>query len=136
MIFSLKEITLWLGITLFEIWVGLISILVFVIMLGLRADDGPLSSLSWWMVFCPLFVANGLNAYFCIIVLIRMYLDGLYKTAILRASWSFALLSLIFVFQFLLCRKLVNANNFEYTEIMTPLFIILQLIAIRACQIN
>ncbi|XP_059488826.1 transmembrane protein 203 [Neocloeon triangulifer] len=135
MIFSLKEITLWLGITLFEIWVGLISLLVFVILLGLRSE-GFLSNTSWYLIFAPLFVADGLNAYFCIIVLIRMYLEGLYKTALFRASWSFALLALVFVFQFLLCRKIQSASNFEYTEIMTPLFIILQLIAVRACQIN
>ncbi|XP_065349152.1 transmembrane protein 203 [Cloeon dipterum] len=135
MIFSLKEITLWLGITLFEIWIGLLSLLVFVILLGLRSEE-YLTGTSWWLIFMPLFMADGLNAYFCIIVLIRMYLEGLYKTALFRASWSFALLSLVFVFQFLLCRKLAMANTFEYTEIMSPLFIVLQLIAVRACQIN
>lgn len=34
---------------------------------------------GWWIVFAPLFVADALNAYFCVIVLIRMYLEALYK---------------------------------------------------------
>ena len=30
---------------------------------------------SWWVVFSPLFVSDALNAYFCVIVFIRMYID-------------------------------------------------------------
>lgn len=37
------------------------------------------SDSGWWLVFTPLFVADALNAYFCVIVLIRMYLEALYK---------------------------------------------------------
>ena len=30
---------------------------------------------TWWIVFSPLFVSDALNAYFCVIVFIRMYID-------------------------------------------------------------
>ena len=35
------------------------------------------SETSWFLVFSPLFICDGLNAYFCIIVFIRQYLDRL-----------------------------------------------------------
>ena len=35
------------------------------------------SETSWFLLFSPLFICDGLNAYFCIIVFIRQYLDRL-----------------------------------------------------------
>ena len=46
------------------------------------------SGTSWLLVFSPLFICDGLNAYFCIIVFIRQYLDSQFKNALLRALWS------------------------------------------------
>ena len=46
------------------------------------------SETSWFLVFSPLFICDGLNAYFCIIVFIRQYLDREFRNALLRALWS------------------------------------------------
>ncbi|GIY35937.1 hypothetical protein CDAR_434631 [Caerostris darwini] len=59
--------------------------------------------MSWWTTFIPLFVCDGVNAYFCLIVFIRQYLEGQYKDAAQRSSWSLIQLLLIFLFKLLLC---------------------------------
>ena len=46
------------------------------------------ASTSWFLVFAPLFICDGLNAYFCIIVFIRQYLESQFRIALLRALWS------------------------------------------------
>lgn len=139
MFFSLDELVHWLGLTVFEIWINLMSIGVFTVLLSLHLEgfilqDKPTS--AWWIVFSPLFAADALNAYFCTIVLIRMYLEGMYKVAFFRAMWSLCFLSLLFVFEFLLCKKLSGLSNLEYSEILSPVFILLQIMAVRACQLH
>lgn len=138
MFFSLEELVHWLGLTVFEIWVNLVSISIFTLLLSLHLEGVLFSGTVtvWWMIFSPLFTADALNAYFCTIVLIRMYLEGLYKAAFFRALWSFWFLGLLFAFKFLLCRKLTKNNDAEYSEILAPMFILLQLMAVRACQLQ
>lgn len=138
MFFSLEELVHWLGLTVFEIWVNLVSISIFTLLLSLHLEGVLFSGTVtvWWMIFSPLFTADALNAYFCTIVLIRMYLEGLYKAAFFRALWSFWFLGLLFAFEFLLCRKLTKNNDAEYSEILAPMFILLQLMAVRACQLQ
>lgn len=139
MLFSLDELVHWLGLTVFELWINLISIAVFTILLALHLEEKILTdkpSSAWWIVFSPLFVADAMNAYFCTIVLIRMYLEGMYKVAFFRALWSFCFLTLIFAFEFLLCKKLSSLSSLEYSEILSPIFILLQLMAVRACQLH
>ncbi|XP_015430362.1 PREDICTED: transmembrane protein 203 [Dufourea novaeangliae] len=137
MIFSLNELVHWLGITIFEIWVNLVSLTIFTMLLALKLDDNYLlGNAGWWTVFSPLFVADGLNTYFCAIIFIRMRMEGIIKAAILRALRSLILLLLIFVFKYLLCKKLTGQSTLEYSEMMSPIFILLQLIAVRACQLH
>jgi len=137
MFFSLEELVHWLGLTVFEIWINLISISIFTVLLSLHLEGYLMEGRNvWWVIFSPLFTADALNAYFCMIVLIRMYLEGLYKAAFFRALWSFWFLGLLFAFEFLLCRKLSNLSEAEYSEILAPMFILLQLMAVRACQLQ
>lgn len=137
MIFSLNELVHWLGLTIFEIWVNLMSLTIFMILLILKLDEKYFDSISgWWTVFSPLFIADGLNTYFCAIIFIRMHMEGMVKVGILRALWSFVLLLLIFVFKYLLCKKLSGQTTLDYSEVLSPVFILLQLIAIRACQLH
>lgn len=131
MFFTIGEIVRWLGITVFEIWINLIALTIFTILLALKIDTEN----SWWIIFSPLFAADALNAYFCVIVFIRMQLENSLKVAILRASWSGTFLLMTFLFKFLLCKKLMGQVTLEYSEIFAPLFILLQLIAVRACQL-
>lgn len=137
MIFSLNELVHWLGLTIFEIWINLIALTFFTVLLALKLDENYfLDSLGWWQVFSPLFIADGLNTYFCAIILIRMHMEGMIKSGILRAIWSLSSLLLIFVFKYLLCKKLSGQITLEYSEILSPVFILLQLIAVRACQLH
>ncbi|KAL1116605.1 hypothetical protein AAG570_005077 [Ranatra chinensis] len=137
MFFSLNELVQWLGLTVFELWINLISLCVFSVLVTLRTEGiTDQSPDTWWIVFSPLFIADALNAYFCTIVLIRMYLEAMYKVAFLRVLWSFCFLTTIFVFEFLLCKKLSGQSSLEYSEVLSPVFILLQLMAVRACQLH
>lgn len=137
MIFSLNELVHWLGLTVFEIWVNLISLTAFTILLAMKLDGTYFAGNGgWWIVFTPLFVADGFNTYFCAIIFIRMQMEGMMKGAILRALWSLTFLLLIFVFKYLLCKKLSGQSSLEYSEVLSPVFILLQLIAVRACQLH
>jgi len=137
MIFSLNELVHWLGLTTFEIWINLIALMFFTILLALKLDENLfLGPSGWWEVFSPLFVADGLNTYFCAIIFIRMYMEGMIRAGILRALWSQISLLLIFVFKYLLCKKLSGQSTLEYSEVLSPVFILLQLIAVRACQLH
>lgn len=137
MIFSIDELVHWLGLTIFEIWINLLSLTIFTILLALKLDaEYFLGSGGWWIVFSPLFAADGINTYFCAIIFIRMHMEGMVKVGILRALWSMISLMLMFVFKYLLCKKLSGQSNLEYSEVLSPVFILLQLIAIRACQLH
>ncbi|XP_063991706.1 transmembrane protein 203 [Diachasmimorpha longicaudata] len=137
MIFSLNELVHWLGLTIFEIWVNLASLTVFTVLLALKLDGNYFLGFSgWWTVFTPLFIADGLNTYFCAIIFIRMHMEGMIKVGVLRALWSLISLLLVFVFKYLLCKKLSGQSSLEYSEVFSPVFILLQLIAVRACQLH
>lgn len=137
MIFSLNELVHWLGLTVLGIWINLVSLTIFTIFLALKLDENYfLGPSGWWIVFSPLFIADGLNAYFCAITFIRMHMEGMIRAAMLRASWSLVSLSLIYIFKHLLCKKLTGQSAFEYSEVLSPVFVLLQLIAVRACQLH
>ena len=161
MFFQLSELLRWLGLTVFEIWIALVCFTAFTILLTLKVEvwnshvsdytwiqeesgspsehnveqDSPV---SWWVVFSPLFISDALNAYFCVIVFIRMYIEGSYKAALIRALWSLFMLALLFIFKYLLCQKLSDPDGtkLDYSEVMSPIFILLQLVMIRACQLH
>uniref|UniRef100_V9LJC8 Transmembrane protein 203 n=2 Tax=Callorhinchus milii TaxID=7868 RepID=V9LJC8_CALMI len=55
----------------------------------------------------------------------------------MRLFWILTVLSLKFVFEMLLCQKLVDPSpQLWYGLIMSPIFILLQLLMIRACRVN
>lgn len=134
MFFTLQEIVQWIGLTLFEIWINLITIFIFSVLLALKIE-GVVTS-AWWTIFAPLFVSDAMNAYFCCIVCLRMAIESSYKASLYRVSWSAMFIGLTFVFKFLLCRKLEGDSDIEFSEVFAPLFILLQLIAVRACQLH
>nr|CAD7448410.1 unnamed protein product [Timema bartmani]CAD7462608.1 unnamed protein product [Timema tahoe] len=124
MFFTVRELVQWLGLTVFEIWVNLLAVTLFTTALAVKVETGWG---SWWLVFAPLFAGDALNAYFCTIVFIRMHLEGMYKVALMRGVWSLSFLLLLFVFKFLLCKKLSGQSGLVYSEVMSPIFILLQL---------
>ncbi|XP_006001481.1 transmembrane protein 203 [Latimeria chalumnae] len=135
MLFSLRELVQWLGFATFEIFLHVLALLIFSILLALKLDN--FASLDWWKVFIPLFAADGLSTYFTMIVSVRLFRDGEKRLAVLRLFWIFTVLSLKFVFEMLLCQKLAEqAKELWYGLIMSPVFILLQLLMIRACRVN
>lgn len=133
MFFTWEEIVVWIGVTLFEAWIHTVCITVFLLFMTLKLDG--ILVRSWWVIFSPLFVGNALSAYFCVIGFIRMYLEGLHKHAVIRTIWSLSFLLLMTIFEVLLIRKLMGYNNLEYSEILSPIFILLQLVTARTCRL-
>ena len=132
MLFTLNEIVQWLGMTAFEILTHLVTLMVFSILAVLKYESAI--SISWWSVFTPLFIADGLNCYFCMIIFIRMVKESDLRSAGIRFLSSMLYLTLLFVFKILLCQKLSKTRIISTSESMAPIFILLQLIMIRACQ--
>ncbi|KAH1025452.1 hypothetical protein HUJ05_010179 [Dendroctonus ponderosae] len=96
MFFTIEEMVKWLGLTVFEIWITLLSLLTFTIMLAVKFDpDIEFYNNDWWLIFLPLFVGDALNAYFCIIVFIRMIMETTLKFCIMKLCWSVTFLSLV-----------------------------------------
>jgi hypothetical protein len=133
MFLTLKELVRWFGMTAFEIWVHLVTIFIFSILVVLK-QEGVLH-LTWWSTFSPLYFADGLNTYFCIIVFIRQYQDYAFRPAGLRLISSLLCCSLLFVFKFLLCKKFSErSSRLSHTEVIAPLFPLLVILSIRSCQ--
>jgi len=134
--FKLSELVKWLGLTEFEILTNLTGLLVFTVLLSLKIEAEQNFSLDWLSVFSPLFCSDICNSYFCIIVGIRMYADNENRRKSLhRFMWSTYFLVLTGIFKYLLCLKLSGQTALEYSEVFSPIFVLLQLIAVRACQL-
>lgn len=160
--FKMIEISRWLGITPFEILVNLMSFFIFSIFLTLTLDgnidffiiqphqmnstasegdevyrrttEGFLKpSIDWFRLFSVLFCADIMNAYFCFIVILRMYLQNL--QAVHKLFWTLNFILLTGLFKYLIALKLTG-TSLEWTEVCSPIFVLLQLFALRACQIK
>lgn len=146
--FKLSELVLWLGLSEFEIFIHLLGTLIFTILLAVRIGATSLAippvpptifgqPLDWYGVFAPLFGADVMNGYFAIIVGIRMYIAHDNKRKGLhRLLWSTKCLVLVGVFKYLLCLKLAGTQNLDYSEVFAPVFVLLQLVAVRACKLS
>lgn len=132
MILSVKEITTWLGISVFEIWLHIVTIFVFSILVAIKVEQP--SSISWWTAFIPLFICDGCCAYFSSIVFIRLVLAGERKIATLRTLWISCVIALIVVYKVFLCQRLQGARTLGFSVIHVPIFVLLKLLGIRACQ--
>jgi ribonuclease P/MRP protein subunit RPP20 len=159
--FKMIEISRWLSITPFEILIHLISLLIFSILLTLTVDghidfmmihpqtnvngthdaNELLRSTSdqhqkpiidWFKLFSVLFCADILNTYFCFIMILRMYINN--QTAIHKIFWSLNFILLTGLFKYLIALKLNETKNLEWMEVSSPVFVLLQLFALKACQ--
>jgi ribonuclease P/MRP protein subunit RPP20 len=136
MLFRQSELVRWFGVSVFEIWVWLFSLSVFSVLVVLKVENLVPASTSWFTIFSPLFVSDGVNAYFCIIVFIRQYLYHELRNGPLRTLWSLLVIVLLFGFKYLLCQKLNESIKLEYSEVTSPVFILLVLVMVRACQLH
>ena len=61
----------------------------------------------------------------------------IHTISIFRALWSQFMIALLFVFKYLLAQRLIEDDSkLEFSEVMSPIFILLQLVMIRACQLH
>ncbi|KAF2350037.1 hypothetical protein FHG87_019208 [Trinorchestia longiramus] len=134
MLFSSNELTLWFGLSLLELLLFLVCGTITSVLVMLRLTGALFSDLSWLAILSPMFMSDSLNAYFCIIVLIRMYLYSMLRPGILRTMWSTGMIALSFIFKFLLCRRLEDPGGLEFSAVLAPIFIMLQMLMIRACH--
>lgn len=150
------EISKWLSITPFEILIHLISILIFTILLTITIDgnfefmmiqpshangtdhhdhfshSSQKPQIDWFKLFSVLFCADILNTYFCFIMILRMYIN--HQTAIHKIFWSLNFILLTGLFKYLIALKLNETKNLEWMEVTSPIFVLLQLKALKACQ--
>lgn len=109
------------------------AIFVFSVLVAVKLEGG---TLSWWTVFVPLFACDGCVAYFTAIVFIRLVLIGDRRLAGKRTAWSLLLLTLLLSYKILLCHRLENYIVRDYAVIHVPLFLLLLVLAVRACQVD
>lgn len=140
MLFTVEELSPWLGVTRFELLVKTIGLLLFSIILTVQLERYDLPTISnlperdiLW-IFSPLFAANVINAYFCVIVFIRTCLEKTFKVALIRAMWSATVIGILTLFEYMLCHRLMGESKQESSEVLSPLLLLLQLLAVRACQ--
>lgn len=133
MIFTLKEVIKWLGLSIFELWLHIVTIFVFSVLVAVKLEGG---TMSWWTVFIPLFACDGCVAYFSAIVFIRLYLAGDRRLAATRTLWSACVVALLLTYKILLCQRLEGIRDIDYAVIHVPLFILLKMLAVRACQVD
>lgn len=98
-----------------------------------RSDGFQKPSIDWFRLFSVLFCADIMNAYFCFIVILRMYLQNL--SSMHKLFWSLNFILLTGLFKYLIALKLTG-TSLEWTEVCSPIFVLLQLFALRACQIK
>jgi len=135
MLFRQDELLRWFGVSMFEICVWLLSVTIFSVLLVLKVENICFDKTSWFVIFSPLFVCDSINAYFCIIVFIRQYVTC-EKLNGLRTLWSLLVIVLLFAFKYLLCQKLNDSIKLESSEVLSPIFILLQLVMIKACHLQ
>jgi ribonuclease P/MRP protein subunit RPP20 len=156
------EISRWLGITPFEILINLVSLFIFSVFLTLTLDGqidffvinhqnnatdhdvyrlsdsfprtSPTRTIDWFRLFSVLFCADIMNAYFCFIIILRMYLATISST-VQKLMWTLNFILLTGIFKYLIALKLTG-TSLEWTEVCSPIFVLLQLFALRACQIK
>jgi hypothetical protein len=98
-----------------------------------RANQGDQKpTIDWFKLFSVLFCADILNAYFCFIMILRMYINN--QTAIHKIFWSLNFILLTGLFKYLIALKLNETKNLEWMEVSSPIFVLLQLFALKACQ--
>ena len=71
MLLTLREVILWTRMSAFELFLHLLSTLVFSVLAAAKLE-GHLD-VPWPSVFTPLFVCDGLNTYLCLILFVRLY---------------------------------------------------------------
>ena len=135
---NIKSLTRWLVMTEFEMLLNVVGILIFSILISIKLDFND--NITWKEVFAPLFIADGLQAYFCVIVFIRQLSESETKDAVFRYIISFLLLASRVSFKlltfFVVTGPNGNEKNFKFQYVAIPLFFHLSLLMLRSCRLK
>eukprot|EP01137_Pigoraptor_chileana_P021181 Opistho-2@84568 len=105
-------------------FVGAVCALAFSIVLPLQLD-GYISALSWHIVFIPLYAMDALIAYITAIVALRMSINTMSQPIIFRfVIRSVFVVIPLFVFELLLCQRLMGERDSTYSAIFSPLLFV------------
>ncbi|XP_065182731.1 transmembrane protein 203-like [Sycon ciliatum] len=85
---------------------------------------------SWFIVFTPMFIANGLSAYFQTMVYFGLLYDGYTREAHRRIAWITMLLVLLTLFEVLLANHL-NGGDTSIGGALAPMIILFIALLLR-----
>lgn len=136
MFYTYRELSNFIYVTPFEIFLFLISLTISSFLLTVKLiSDSSYALLTWSTVLSPLFISDAISAYFCVIIFIRHYKTGAFKAAFIRAFFSLKRVCLLFVFKLLLAYKLDDNYAINYSEVFLPIFYIILLLVCRAFRL-
>lgn len=129
--FTLKELTCWFGVTVFELIVFLSSLFVYTIFLCLKVDG--FVDINWYIVHAPLFLCDAFLFYFNGIVFIRACLEGYYRNAFFNGFWTLIQQTLILVIQLIICLKLESSQRVRLAEIWIVIIVYMTTLILKTC---
>ncbi|VDN04585.1 unnamed protein product [Thelazia callipaeda] len=138
---SVGECIRWTGVTIFELWLHTIGLFIFSVLIVIKIELN--SSLTYWHVFTPLFIASALNLYFLFIVLVRAVVEEKQcKDPIIKHAFSWLRIIMIGIFEALLCYKINGdledgqvAVQSSYGIIFLPVWILMATLCFQACRL-
>jgi hypothetical protein len=131
----MKTLRSWFLMTEYELLMNTLSVLVATILLVLKMDF-PSMKLTWSHVFMPLFIVDGLQVYFLIMVVFRFYYENTVKAIVIRLLLNLIVLILKFLFKFLLYLKATHVVSIKYAFISLPIFLICIFLLFKTCSLN
>ena len=132
---SFTEFHSWLSIRPIEVLFVLFGWLIFSLLFVLRFDF-DFHAISWFHIFLPLFLTNGIHFYFVLIVLLRIWFDHKQRTGLAAAYACRLILQKLFLhlpliiclmlFNYLLFKALMDRHPFSinaFVHCLVPLYL-------------
>jgi ribonuclease P/MRP protein subunit RPP20 len=133
-----KSITRWLVMTEFEMLINLIGLFCTTIFISLKLDFD--FEFNWFQVMLPMFLADCLQAYFCLIVFLRQFYEFQAKSAVFRLIIASMFLTFRFLFKlfiYLMIDEVLNEKKiFKFQFASFPLFFHLIFLMFRSCGLK
>ena len=136
LVMNVKTLARWLVMTEFEMLMNAVGLLLSTVLLAIKLDLGESIAISWFHVFLPAFIADALQAYFCLIVFIRQLNEYKQKTAIFRFLTSTYLLVNRFFVKLLVFLLLNKSANFKFQYVGFALLSHLVIMLFRSCSLK
>uniref|UniRef100_A0A915DGT0 Transmembrane protein n=1 Tax=Ditylenchus dipsaci TaxID=166011 RepID=A0A915DGT0_9BILA len=138
---TVSEITKWTGITVFEILLHCVALLLTTILIVVKWYS-LFTSITYWHMFSPLFVASALNCYFLFIVFVRMIIEERqFKRAFVSNSFNFLRAIMLWLFELFICYKVEGnqrnqvAVESSYGMMFMPIWILMTAFGFQACRL-